>query len=149
MKKLIFILITTILLSSCGNSINMQEVFFKNRELFKKIEKPIKTNDIHIFEKGILVKDSIFDSTYLKDINQIFSKTPFNNVYIVDGDVFVGCKKQLTKLCFTTKNSDEIIEVPNFRGTLNYLLKNGKSETPPFALEVAPNWYIVKGIESL
>ena len=150
MKLLSLLPIVAALIVSCKESADMHEIFLENERIFKKIENPIKTNERYSFDRSAnAINHSIFDSTYLKDIKQILERTCCNRVYIVDGDVFIGRKKSLSSLCFTSKTPNETIELLNFRGTLNYLLQNGKSRTPPFAIKIAPQWYVVEDINSL
>ena len=150
MRILSSILIISYFFIGCGKDVDMKDVFLKNQEVFKKIENPVKTNKRYVFEKSAFpTNDSIFDSTYLINIEKVFFKTDCDIAYVADGDVLIGCKKNLPKLFFTNKNVGDTIELLNFRGSLNYLLQNGKSKRNPFAIPIAPKWYIVRDIESL
>ena len=149
MRILSSILIISYFFTGCGKDADIKDVFLKNQEAFKKIENPVKTNKRYVFEKStFLTNDSIFDSLYLTNIENVFFKTDYDIAYVADGDVLIGCKKNLSKLFFTNKNVGDTIELLNFRGSLNYLLQNGKSKRTPFAIPIAPKWYIVRDIKS-
>lgn len=150
MRTLSLVMIVSYLITGCRKEVDMKEIFLKNQKVFKKIENPVKTSKRHIFEKATLqTNDSAFDSTYLSNFAKVFFATDCDVAYIVDGDVLIGCKKNLSKLFFTNKNIDDSVELLNFRGSLNDLLQNGKLERNPFAIPIEPKWYVVRDIESL
>lgn len=150
MRILTSILIISCFVTGCGKDVDIKEVYLKNQGVFKEIENPVKTNKRYVFEKyNFPANDSIFDSTYLTNVKNVFFKTDCDIAYVVDGDIIIGCKKNLSKLLFTNKNISDSIELLNFRGSLNYLLQNGKSKRSPFAIPIAPKWYVVRDIESL
>lgn len=148
-KTIISIIILTHLLSGCGKKVDMKALFWNHHDDFKKIENPAKINQRFVIEKSAYLNNySPFDSTYMANFEKVFIKTDLNIAYINDGDVLIGYKGNLTKLFFTNKNVADTIELLNFRGSLNYLLKNGKSQIPPFAIQISQEWYIVRDIES-
>ncbi len=150
MRILSSILIISYLVTGCRKDVDLKAIFLKNQESFKKIENPVRTDKKYIFEKStIRTNGNLFNSTYLINIEKVFLKTDFDIEYIVDGDMLLGCKKNLSKLFFTNKKVGDYIDLLNFKGRLSYLLQNGKSKKSPFVIPIAPNWYIVRDLGSL
>lgn len=150
MKASGWVCMVSVFIFTCNEPRDMKPIFLKSEAVFKKIENPVKVNKGYSFEEStITTTHPVFDSAYLMNIKQVFEKTSCNLVDIRDGDVFIRHKGSLDGLCFTTKTPDQIIEMLNYRGSLEYLLNNGKNREAPFAIKIKPNWYVVRSIQLL
>jgi hypothetical protein len=150
MRGITFIVILTAFFISCNKAPDMASIYYKERSAFRKIENPTKLNKRYtIDESNFVFYKTIFDSIYLINLKLAFISSKCNVAYIRDGDVLIGRRGSLNNLYYTKRNTDESIQLLNFIGTLAYLLENGKTKAPPYAIKIDEGWYVVHDVQLL
>lgn len=143
MNKFNVLLSILLLVSGCSEQVDMKEMYKANESLFKQLEDPKRLPVWYRFNPTTIKESHTeLDSHFLVTIQKVFDETRCNIISIYDGDLIAGILGNSSSLVFTRKRGEEVVELTNYRGSMNDLLTNGKYHTVPYLVTIAPNWYV-------